>query len=80
MSIFENDEAYAQGFGAGYAQAIGDADTALRTVGDDQTIRYCRKAILALVNVSFDPDEARPRPDWTSYRVPSVRYYPQAAS
>jgi len=76
MTAYENDKTYGDGFGAGYAQAVGDADAELQKCGDDFTIRRCRQAILALVRVPFDPQHAIPRPDWTKYRVPAVRDYP----
>ena len=72
-----SNDTYDEGFGAGYAQAIGDADAALKARGDDFGIRYCRKAVLALVGVSFAPEDFNPRPDWTKYRVPAVHDYPK---
>jgi hypothetical protein len=71
------NDTYDEGFGAGYAQAIGDADTALQKQGDDRTIRHCRQAVLALVEVPFEPDHVMPHPDWAKYRVPAVRDYPK---
>jgi hypothetical protein len=76
VDIFKDEKTYGDGYGAGYAQAIGDADAALRQRGDDRATRNCRKAILDLVNVSYDPAEVKPRPDWSKYRVPAVRDYP----
>jgi hypothetical protein len=76
--VYESEKTYGDGFGAGYAQAIGDADAALKSRGDDFAIRHCRQSVLALVAVQFDPDHAAPRPDWTHYRVPAVRDYPKS--
>ena len=75
-NIYESEKTYGDGFGAGYAQAIADADAQLRQLGDDRTIRECRQLILALVNVPYAKEEVCPRPDWTKYRVPAVRDYP----
>jgi hypothetical protein len=73
-------DSYEDGFGAGYAQAIGDADAELKKSGDDRTIRHCRRAILALVRVAFKPDDAVPQPDWRNYQVSAVRDYPRPRS
>jgi hypothetical protein len=67
--IYREQKLYTDGFQAGYAQAIGDADAELRKHGDDPGTRQCRQAVLALVNVPFNPDEAMPRPDWTKHSV-----------
>lgn len=69
---------YDEGFGAGYAQAIGDVDAELKKRGDTFGLRQIRKTILALVRVRFDTEEDDPQPDWTRYRVPAVRDYPKA--
>ena len=72
-----SNNTYDEGFGAGYAQAIGDADAALSKRADDFATRWHRQAVLALVGVPYKPEDAMPRPDWTKYRVPMVRDYPK---
>jgi len=63
---------YTEGFRAGYAQAIGDADAELKRHGDDRTLRYCRRDVLALVKAEYNPEEVMPQPDWSGYSVPGV--------
>jgi len=48
----------------GYMDAIRTADIHLQCRGDDQTIRHCRKALLALCGVEYDPREVVPIPAW----------------
>lgn len=71
------NDTYDEGFRAGYAQAIADADAVLRNRADDFETRHHRQSVLALVGVPYDPADAIPRPDWTKYRVPAVRDYPK---
>ena len=75
--VYAREKTYGDGFGAGYAQAIADADAVLRKTADDFATRRHRQAVLALVGVPFEPEHAMPRPDWTKYRVPAVRDYPK---
>lgn len=72
MDELERQKQYTDGFAAGYAQAIGDADNVLQQHGDSRLIRYCRRDVLALVNVSYRVDDLAPQPDWTRYNVPGV--------
>lgn len=65
--VYEDQKLYTDGFKAGYAQAIGDADAALRKRGDDFQTRFCRRDVLALANVSYDPHHAMPQPDWSKH-------------
>lgn len=53
-----------QDYWKGYLDAIRHADTHLQCVGDDVTVRSCRKAVLALCGVQYDPRHAVPIPAW----------------
>lgn len=78
MSVFEKQTIYTDGFRAGYAQAIGDADFALRKRGDDYQTRLCRRDVLALANVSYNPEHLMPVPDWSNHsgKVPAPSFPP----
>lgn len=76
MDVYDEQTLYTEGFKAGYAQAIADADIALRKHGDDRPTRRCRQEVLALVNVPYDPLEAVPVPDWSKYSVSHPKPYP----
>lgn len=67
--VLHEQNLYSDGFKAGYAQAIGDADEELKKHGDSHLTRLCRRDVLALVKVPYDPEEVSPRPDWTKYSV-----------
>jgi hypothetical protein len=67
--VYDKQQIYSDGFRAGYAQAIGDADEAIKSHGDDRLIRYYRRDVLALASIPFDPHEVEPTPDWTQYSV-----------
>lgn len=64
MDEYERQEIYTTGFRDGYTQAIAEADGALKKRGDNRTIRECRKKVLELANVSYDPSHVSPIPDW----------------
>lgn len=68
-TVYQDQMLYTDGFKDGYAQAIGDADLAIRKRGDDLPTRLCRHDVLALVNVPYDPREVMPQPDWSKYSV-----------
>ncbi len=80
MDVYKQQELYTDGFKAGYAQAIADADIALRTHGDSFIIRGCRRDVLALANVSYDPLHAMPVPDWSKYTVLHPKPYSAPAT
>jgi hypothetical protein len=63
------DDPYTDGFHAGYLQAIGDVDEAMKHIGDDRTVRRCRQVLLSFANVSFFPDHVFPQPDWITSTV-----------
>jgi hypothetical protein len=48
----------------GYLDAIRQADVHLQCVGDDRTVRECRKAVLRLCGIGYDPREVVPIPAW----------------
>jgi hypothetical protein len=48
----------------GYLDAIRHADVHLQCQGDDPTVRACRKAVLKLVGVQYDPRHLVPMPVW----------------
>lgn len=48
----------------GYIDAIRMADMMLQCIGDDRTIRHCRKDVLKLACVSYDPNHIVPMPVW----------------
>lgn len=75
MSEFERQKLYTDGFKDGYTQAVADADAELRKRGDDRQTRLCRRDVLALVNVSYDPEHVTPRPDWSKHSVRGPRPY-----
>lgn len=60
------DESYKTGYWKAYAQAIRDADVELQKVGDDRTVRQCRKLLLALVGVEYHPEWVADNPVWPS--------------
>ncbi len=68
MGVYEDQNLYSDGFRAGYVQAIGDADFALRKRGDDRQTRQCRRDVLVLANVAYDPEHAMPQPDWSKHK------------
>lgn len=65
--VYKEQKLYTDGFKAGYVLAIGDADAALKAKGDSFIIRICRQAVLALANVSYNPQEVMPQPDWSNH-------------
>lgn len=65
MDVYKEQELYTDGFKAGYAQAIADADAELRKRGDDMRTRRCRRAVLSLAGVSYNIEEIEPNPDWS---------------
>lgn len=66
MDELERQKLYSDGFRAGYEQAIGDADQALKRHGDNRITRYQRRDVLALAGVKYDPSEVMPQPDWVN--------------
>lgn len=48
----------------GYMDAIRHADVSLQCVGDDSTVRACRKVVLNLCGVQYEPREVVPIPAW----------------
>ena len=48
----------------GYVDAIRHADTQLQCRSDDRSTRYCRRDVLKLAGVTFDPAHAVPIPEW----------------
>lgn len=67
--VYREQAIYTDGYKIGYAQAVADADAALRKHGDSFTIRWCRRDVLALANVPYDPQHAIPVPDWSKHSV-----------
>ncbi len=48
----------------GYIDAIRHADIALQSHGDDRLTRICRRDVLHLAGVKYDPNHAIPIPEW----------------
>lgn len=58
------DEQMNKDYWKGYIDAIRHADTHLQCVGDDRTVRECRKVVLRLCGVEYEPREVVPIPAW----------------
>lgn len=59
-----NDAQYKIAYWQAYAQAIRDADLALQQIGDDRTVRNCRKAVLSLAGVEYHTEWVITKPAW----------------
>jgi len=59
-----NDAQYKVAYWSAYAQAIRDADLALQKIGDDRTVRNCRKAVLELAGVEYHAEWVITKPVW----------------
>jgi hypothetical protein len=59
----------------GFSDAIKAADATLAARGDDQSIRLCRQAILALVKVPYEPKHLEPSPDWSKSQYSNDEIY-----
>lgn len=66
MDEYKRQEIYTTGFKDGYAQAIAEADEALKKLGDNRVIRQCRQSVLALAGVSYNPSDVSPMPYWAA--------------
>lgn len=60
------DQAYKTGYWRAYAQAVRDADVEIQKIGDDRTVRNCRKALLALIGIEYHPEWVSDQPTYPS--------------